>query len=71
MVCLRNISVDILYRGDTDDHDNNNNNNNNNNTAAYEQLARIEYLKRRDGLAKIMHKKLAEAAELIKKNPVL
>ena len=36
MVCLRNISVDTLYKGDTqddddDDNDNNNNNNNNNN----------------------------------------
>jgi hypothetical protein len=33
MVCLRNISVDTLYKGDTevddgDDDDNNNNNNN-------------------------------------------
>ena len=40
MVCLRNISVDALHKGDTeeddddddDDDDNNNNNNNNNNT---------------------------------------
>ena len=36
MVCLRNISVDTLHKGDTedddDDDDNNNNNNNNNNT---------------------------------------
>jgi hypothetical protein len=36
MVCLRNMSVDILNKGDTeddddDDDDNNNNNNNNNN----------------------------------------
>jgi len=30
MVCLRNISVDILYKGDTEDNNNNNNNNNNN-----------------------------------------
>jgi hypothetical protein len=35
MVCLRNISVDTLHKGDTednnnDDNDNNNNNNNNN-----------------------------------------
>ena len=39
MVYLRNISVDILHKGDTeddddDDDDNNNNNNNNNNKAA-------------------------------------
>jgi hypothetical protein len=31
MVCLRNMSVDTLHKGDTED-DNNNNNNNNNNT---------------------------------------
>jgi hypothetical protein len=29
MVCLRNISVDTLHKGDTDDDDDNNNNNNN------------------------------------------
>jgi hypothetical protein len=28
MVCLRNISVDTLHKGDTEDDDNNNNNNN-------------------------------------------
>jgi hypothetical protein len=35
VVCLRNISVDTLHKGDPDDDDdddNNNNNNNNNNT---------------------------------------
>jgi hypothetical protein len=37
MVCLRNISVDTLHKGDTndDDDDDNNNNNNNNNTALF------------------------------------
>ena len=30
-----------------------------------EQLAPTEYVKRHDGLAKIIHQKLAEAAELI------
>jgi hypothetical protein len=30
MVCLRNISVDTLHKGDTEDNNNNNNNNNNN-----------------------------------------
>jgi hypothetical protein len=29
MVCLRNISVDTLHKGDIEDDDNNNNNNNN------------------------------------------
>jgi hypothetical protein len=31
MVCLRNISVDTLHKGDTEDNNNNNNKNNNNN----------------------------------------
>jgi hypothetical protein len=31
MVCLRNISLDTLHKGDTDDDDDNDNNNNNNN----------------------------------------
>jgi hypothetical protein len=31
MVCLRNISVDTLHKGDTEDDNNNNHNNNNNN----------------------------------------
>jgi hypothetical protein len=34
-------------------------------TAACEQLAPTEYVKRRDGLADVIHQKLAEAAELI------
>ena len=34
-------------------------------TAACEQLAPTEYVKRHDGLARIIHQKLAEAAELI------
>ena len=34
-------------------------------TAACEQLAPTEYVKRHDGLAKIIHQKLVEAAELI------
>jgi hypothetical protein len=29
MGCLRNISVDTLHKGDTEDDNNNNNNNNN------------------------------------------
>jgi hypothetical protein len=31
MVCLRNISVDTLQKGDTEDDDDDDNNNNNNN----------------------------------------
>jgi hypothetical protein len=30
MVCLRNISVNTLHKGETEDDNNNNNNNNNN-----------------------------------------
>jgi len=37
-------------------------------TAACEQLAPTEYVKRHDGLAKIIHQKLAEAAEFIEDN---
>jgi hypothetical protein len=39
-------------------------------TAACEQLAPTDYLKTNDGLAKIIHQKLAEVAELIEEeNP--
>ena len=31
MVCLRNICINTLHKGDNDDDDDNNNNNNNNN----------------------------------------
>jgi len=31
MVCLRNISVDALHKGDSEDDDDDDNNNNNNN----------------------------------------
>jgi hypothetical protein len=34
-------------------------------TAACEQLAPTKYVKRHDGIAKVIHQKLAEAAELI------
>jgi hypothetical protein len=34
-------------------------------TAASEQLAPTEYVKRQDGLAKVIHQKMAEAAKLI------
>jgi len=34
-------------------------------TAACEQLTPTKYLKRHDGLAKIIHQKMAEAAEMI------
>ena len=52
--------MDNLHKGDND-----NNNNNNNNTAACEQLTSIEYVKGHDGVATVIHQKLAEAAELI------
>jgi hypothetical protein len=31
IVCLRNICINTLHKGDSDDDDDNNNNNNNNN----------------------------------------
>jgi hypothetical protein len=34
-------------------------------TAACEQLATAEYVKRQDGVANVIHQELAEAAELI------
>jgi len=41
-------------------------------SAACEQLAPTEYVKRHDGLAKVIHQKLAEAAELIEdKSPII
>jgi hypothetical protein len=36
MVCVRNISVDTLHKGDTEDNNNNNNNNNNNKVSGRE-----------------------------------
>jgi len=51
MVCLRNISVDNLHKGDTeddddddDDDDDNNNNNNNNNNKLMNNNTRINSL---------------------------
>ena len=37
-------------------------------TAACEQLAPTEYVKRHDGLAEVIHNKLVEAAELTEDN---
>jgi len=45
MVCLRNISVDTLHKGDTeddDDDDDDDNNNNNNNTIFLLLLSRVK-----------------------------
>ena len=55
MVCLRNISVDTLDKGDTeddddDDDDNNNNNNNNNNNIIL--TAEVLHLQRRGAFLK-------------------
>ena len=47
MVCLRNISVDTLHKGDTDDDDDdndddNNNNDNNNNITGNHEVKEIQ-----------------------------
>jgi hypothetical protein len=38
MVCLRNISVDTLHKGDTEDDDDDDDNNNNNNNRNFTQF---------------------------------
>ena len=38
MVCLRNICINTLHKGDNDDDDDNNNNNNNNNNNSFIKL---------------------------------
>jgi hypothetical protein len=43
MASLRNISVDTLHKGDTEDDDDNNNNNNNNNNNSNSQYLHILY----------------------------
>jgi hypothetical protein len=44
MVCLRNISVDTLHKGETEDNNNNNNNNNNNKSKAYHLISEFVQL---------------------------
>jgi hypothetical protein len=43
MVCLRNISVDTLHKGDTEDNNNNNNNNNNNSLVTQQVSKAVTY----------------------------
>jgi hypothetical protein len=44
MVCLRNISVDTLHKGDTEDDDDDDNNNNNNNNSMLKLNVTVQYL---------------------------
>jgi hypothetical protein len=44
MVCLRNISVDTLHKGDTEDDDDDDNNNNNN--GIYSSYTRVVIIKK-------------------------
>jgi hypothetical protein len=45
IVCLRNINVDALHKGDIEDNNNNNNNNNNNKYLFYSKfLLEVGYL---------------------------
>jgi hypothetical protein len=47
MICLRNICINTLHKGDDDDDDNdNNNNNNNNNNSTMQVEASAAYAKR-------------------------
>jgi len=43
MVCLRNMSVDTLHKGDTEDNNNDNNNNNNNNNGLVTEFYKYDY----------------------------
>jgi hypothetical protein len=43
MVCLRNISVDTLHKGDTKDNNNNNNNNNNVRFYCYDNIDVLDF----------------------------
>ena len=43
MVCLRNISVDTLHKGDTEDNNDNDNNNKNNNLAS-PKFVRVSFI---------------------------
>ena len=43
IVCLRNISINTLHKGDYNDDDNNNNNNNNNNVIKKEAEKILKY----------------------------
>jgi hypothetical protein len=44
MVCLGNICVNTLHKGDSDDGDDDNNNNNNNNNTKYLTWERALYM---------------------------
>ena len=44
IVCLRNISINTLHKGDDDDDDDDNNNNNNNRQNIYKQTININLL---------------------------
>ena len=59
MVFLGKTCMDTVHKGDDDDDDDKHIN------AACEQLAPTEYAKRHDEVAKVIHQKLAEAAEMI------
>jgi hypothetical protein len=53
MVCLRNISVDTLHKGDTEDNNNNNNNNNNKEKLAVRKQAAQKFNGGRFNLRKL------------------
>ena len=56
MVCLRNISVDTLHKGDTDDDDDDdddNNNNNNNNNRSRNVCSAVSFMRYSDILVEL------------------
>jgi hypothetical protein len=71
MVCLRNISVDTLHKGDTeddddDDDDDNNNNNNNNNIITIEfRVYEIMHITKQANCVKYFAKNIIRSIRLI------
>ena len=55
MVCLRNIRVDTLHKGDTEDNNNYNNSNKYHIIPACPLLAREQYIKRHDRVCAQLH----------------
>ena len=55
MVCLRNICINTLHKGDNDDDDDDNNNNNNNNNSANAGTSDIDTINSNDRIAETLY----------------